>query len=66
MKQDDKLYNEWLDEVRNVQPILSNPDELTTAILQQVSRIVPRKKKRKNLKQEHAAGRSRIVVLVGE
>ena len=49
MKQDDKLYNEWLDEVRNVQPILSNPDELTTAILQQVSRIVPRKKKRKNL-----------------
>ena len=41
MKQDDKLYNEWLDEVRNVQPILSNPDELTTAILQQVSRIVP-------------------------
>ena len=44
MKQDDKLYNEWLDEVRNVQPILSNPDELTTAILQQVSRIVPRKK----------------------
>ena len=28
MKQDDKLYNEWLDEVRNVQPILSNPDEL--------------------------------------
>ena len=49
MKQDDKLYNEWLDEVRNVQPILSNPDELTTAILQQVSRIVPRKKKRKSL-----------------
>ena len=33
MKQDDKLYNEWLDEVRNVQPILSNPDELTTAML---------------------------------
>ena len=49
MKQDDKLYNEWLDEVRNVQPILSNPDELTTAILQQVSRIVPQKKKRKSL-----------------
>ena len=49
MKQDDKLYNEWLDEVRNVQPILSNPDELTTAILQQVSRIVPQKKKRKRM-----------------
>ena len=49
MKQDDKLYNEWLDEVKNVQPILSNPDELTTAILQQVSRIVPQKKKRKSL-----------------
>ena len=49
MKQDDKLYNEWLDEVRNVQPILSNPDELTTAILQQVSMIVPQKKKRKSL-----------------
>ena len=41
MKQDDKLYNEWLDEGRNVQPILSNPDELTTAI--------PQKKKRKSL-----------------
>ena len=49
MKQDDKLYNEWLEEVRNVQPILSNPDEQTTAILQQVSRIVPQKKKRKSL-----------------
>ena len=33
MKQDDKLYNEWLDEVRNVQPILSNPDELTLSLI---------------------------------
>lgn len=49
MKQDDRLYDEWLDEVRNVQPILSNPDELTAAILQRVSRIAPRKKKRKSL-----------------
>ena len=47
MKQDDKLYNEWLDEVRNVQPILSNPDELTTAILQQVSRNSIRQKEKK-------------------
>lgn len=69
MKQDDKLYNEWLDEVRNVQPILSNPDELTTAILQQVSRIVPRKKKKEKSADWQLGirdSRRTFVVLVGE
>ena len=67
MKQDDKLYNEWLDEVRNVQPILSNPDELTTAILQQVSRIVPQKKEKPaDWQLGIRDSRRTFVVLVGE
>lgn len=69
MKQDDKLYNEWLDEVRNVQPILSNPDELTTAILQQVSRIrSPKEEKEKSADWQLGIRDSRrtFVVLVGE
>ena len=69
MKQDDKLYNEWLDEVRNVQPILSNPDELTTAILQQVSRIVPPKEEKEKSADWQLGirdSRRTFVVLVGE
>lgn len=48
MKQEDKHYEEWLTEIRNRQPVMSNPDELTANILQQVSRI-PRQKRRKKL-----------------
>lgn len=48
MKQEDKHYEEWLTEIRNRQPVMSNPDELTANILQQVSRI-PHQKRRKKL-----------------
>lgn len=48
MKQEDKHYEEWLTEIRNRQPVMSNPDELTANILQQVSRI-PHQKQRKKL-----------------
>lgn len=48
MKQEDKYYEEWLTEIRNRQPVMSNPDELTANILQQVSRI-PYQKRRKKL-----------------
>ena len=33
MKQEDKKYEEWLTEIKNKQPILENPEELTAAIL---------------------------------
>ena len=33
MKQEDKKYEEWLTEIKNRQPILENPEELTAAIL---------------------------------
>lgn len=36
MKQEDKQYEEWLSELKNKQPILKNPEELTTAILNSI------------------------------
>lgn len=48
MKQEDKHYEEWLTEIRNRQPVMSNPDELTANILQQVS-CIPHRKRRKRL-----------------
>ena len=38
MKQEDKKYEEWLTEIKNRQPILENPEELTAAILNKISR----------------------------
>ncbi|WP_291528396.1 hypothetical protein [Bacteroides sp. UBA939] len=49
MKQDDRCYEEWLAEIRSRQPVMSNPDELTANILQQVARMPSRKKKKKLL-----------------
>lgn len=37
MKQEDKQYEAWLSELKNKQPILKNPEELTTAILNSIS-----------------------------
>lgn len=36
MKQEDKQYEEWLSELKNKQPILKNPEKLTTAILNSI------------------------------
>ncbi|WP_455585512.1 hypothetical protein [Bacteroides sp.] len=47
MKQEDKRYEEWLSEIRNKQPVLDNPEELTAAILQRVVRTDSKKKRRK-------------------
>lgn len=49
MKQEDKQYEEWLSELKNKQPILKNPKELTTSILNSIppspSRSKPERRK---------------------
>lgn len=45
MKQEDKKYEEWLTEIKNRQPILENPEELTAAILNKITDNAPKKKK---------------------
>ena len=45
MKQEDKKYEEWLTEIKNKQPILENPEELTAAILNKITDNAPKKKK---------------------
>lgn len=49
MKQEDKLYEEWLSELKNKQPILKNPEELTTSILNSIPRSHPKTGRRKFL-----------------
>lgn len=46
MKQEDKKYEEWLTEIKNRQPILENPEELTAAILNKITDNAPKKEKR--------------------
>lgn len=48
MKQEDKRYEEWLKDVRNRQPLMSNPEELTASILQRVA-LMPKRKQRRKL-----------------
>ena len=45
MKQEDKKYEEWLTEIKNRQPILENPEELTAAILNKITDNAPKKNK---------------------
>ena len=47
MKQEDKKYEEWLTEIKNRQPILENPEELTAAILNKITDNAPKKEKDK-------------------
>lgn len=49
MKQEDKQYEKWLTELRNSQPVLNHPEELTSAILNEISRTAPPRKRRKYL-----------------
>ena len=42
MKQEDKKYEEWLTEIKNRQPILENPEELTAAILNKITDNAPK------------------------
>lgn len=49
MKQEDKLYEMWLTEIRSKQPILDNPEELTNSILNRISATSTNKKRKKYL-----------------
>lgn len=49
MKQEDKQYEKWLSEIKNRQPILENPEELTTAILNSISHPSSPHKRKKYL-----------------
>lgn len=69
MKQDDKQYEEWLKEVRNRQPVLGNPHELTASIMQRVARMPKRKKRRSLLAGSWLSGVAAallLCLLVGE
>lgn len=46
MKQENKHYEKWLTDLKSSQPVLQNPEELTAAIMQQVSKALIKKKKR--------------------
>lgn len=48
MKEEDRKYEEWLRELKAKQPVLTNPQQLTTDILQRVS-ASNRKSSRKRL-----------------
>lgn len=46
MKEEDRKYEEWLNEIRSKQPVLNNPDQLAADIMQRVSGM---RKPQKNL-----------------
>lgn len=56
MKREDEYYEKWLNKLRTMQPILNQPDELTAAIMQKVSREV---------KQEQTSTKKRRILFVG-
>lgn len=37
MKEEDRKYEEWLNEIRRRQPVLNNPDQLAADVMQKVS-----------------------------
>lgn len=46
MKQKDERYERWLADIRNRQPVLKHPEELTKSILNSISRAERARKKR--------------------
>lgn len=64
MKQEDKLYEKWLTEIKSSQPILENPEELTAAILNRISGISPGKKRKKFLIGIWASGIAASLLLL--
>ena len=64
MKQEDKQYEEWLSEIRNKQPILKNPEELTMAIINSVSQLSPTPQRRKFLIGAWLSGIAAAVLLL--
>ena len=46
MKQEDKQYEEWLEQLKRIQPVLNDPEALTNNILQRITdRTKPKNKK---------------------
>lgn len=43
MKREDEQYEQWLRQVRNAQPVLRNPEQLTLDILQNISQTSKKK-----------------------
>ena len=43
-QEENERYEQWLQQVRKTQPILTRPDDLTRNILQKVARTPPEKK----------------------
>lgn len=69
MKQEDKRYEEWLKDVRNRQPMMSNPEELTANIMHRVARMPKRKTRKKLLVVSRLSGVAAALLfclLVGE
>lgn len=63
MKQEDKQYEKWLTEIKNRQPILENPEELTTAILNSISGPSSRHKRKKYLLGAWLSGIAAAILL---
>lgn len=63
MKQEDKRYEEWLKDVRNRQPMMSNPEELTANIMQRVARMPKRNTRRKILIGSRLSGVAAVLLL---
>lgn len=63
MKQEDKQYEKWLTEIKNRQPILENPEELTTAILNSISVPSSRHKRKKYLLGAWLSGMAAAILL---
>lgn len=63
MKQEDKQYEKWLTEIKNRQPILENPEELTTAILNSISVPSSRHKRKKYLLGAWLSGLAAAILL---
>lgn len=63
MKQENRHYEEWLTEVRSRQPALSNPEELTAAIMRQVSAMPSRKKRKRFLISSWISGIAAALLL---
>lgn len=63
MKQEDKQYEKWLTEIKNRQPILENPEELTTAILNSISGSSSRHKRKKYLLGAWLSGIAAAILL---
>ena len=62
MKQEDKQYEKWLTEIKSNQPILENPEELTTTILNRISGISPGKETEKSFSEDMGIRHCRLII----